>query len=552
MKGRKSYYFICNGIKIFVFLFIGIVLGAGIQRILVPKRYYPELYGVISRILTGYYEEEENTIQIITVGASHMLYSFSPMELYERYGVTSYNLSTPNQNLPVTYFVLKEALKTQKPEVLVFDVSALYFDFDSEVAWMYVLDQMPFSRNKIEFAYEFSQQNQSNSLIGGLCPLWRYHDRWKTIKKQDFTDFYRNKQFYCKGYYMNSMYTEATVTVEWMNGVQKELEQMNQNIWYEYLDGMKIGKTEEAVYYNASISEENLNWLLLISQLCEAENIKLLLTKVPSIYFPQLYQSAWTNNKYEEIKKLCEIYGMEYFDMLYESEMEIDWETDSSDSGKHLNMLGAEKVSEELADYLMDHYEFTSNFHSDWDQDLGLYRQAKKVALLELETDFTTYLNLLNSQLNDKIIFFASSDDMASGLGEKERETLQSLGFQTEFSYGNSFLAIIENGEVKYESSSNREISFSGKTSAFDRSYFLFSSGWYTGPQASIVINGKEYARNNRGINIVVYDEVRDIVLDSVCFDTWDKNGTAYRDNYTVSEYYLRKFENYLIEKEAR
>ena len=36
----------------------------------------------------------------------------------------------------------------------------------------------------------------------------------------------------------------------------------------------------------------------------------------------------------------------------------------------------------------------------------------------------------------------------------------------------------------------------------------------------SILINGKEYAVNSRGLNIVVYDNINKCVVDSICFDT--------------------------------
>ena len=52
--------------------------------------------------------------------------------------------------------------------------------------------------------------------------------------------------------------------------------------------------------------------------------------------------------------------------------------------------------------------------------------------------------------------------------------------------------------------------------------YFISSAGMEVGNSCSIKINDKEYAINNRGLNIVVYDIIYHFVIDSVCFDTYE------------------------------
>ena len=47
------------------------------------------------------------------------------------------------------------------------------------------------------------------------------------------------------------------------------------------------------------------------------------------------------------------------------------------------------------------------------------------------------------------------------------------------------------------------------------------SAGYNAGNYSSVVINGKEYSKNQRGINIVVYDKTTDDVICSTVFDTW-------------------------------
>lgn len=62
------------------------------------------------------------------------------------------------------------------------------------------------------------------------------------------------------------------------------------------------------------------------------------------------------------------------------------------------------------------------------------------------------------------------------------------------------------------------------------RSYYEISSaGYENGNTCSIRIDGTEYAKNMRGINIVVYNHVTKTVVDSVCFDTHTKGAEAQR-----------------------
>ena len=65
-------------------------------------------------------------------------------------------------------------------------------------------------------------------------------------------------------------------------------------------------------------------------------------------------------------------------------------------------------------------------------------------------------------------------------------------------------------------------IKISGRFRDRNNSYSVVSRGDKDkgGSYSSIVIDGEEKAVNERGLNIVVYDTVRRIVVDSVSFDT--------------------------------
>ena len=68
--------------------------------------------------------------------------------------------------------------------------------------------------------------------------------------------------------------------------------------------------------------------------------------------------------------------------------------------------------------------------------------------------------------------------------------------------------------------------------------YLLYSSsgGYDSGSGCSIKIDQEEYAKNRRGLNIVVYNLLTQTVIDSICFDTYLAEMPAIRWSNNLSE----------------
>ena len=63
----------------------------------------------------NFYRMEKNSIDVLFLGSSYCMSTFSPQEIYNQYGLRSYNLGTQQQSLLVSYYWLKEALRYQHP-----------------------------------------------------------------------------------------------------------------------------------------------------------------------------------------------------------------------------------------------------------------------------------------------------------------------------------------------------------------------------------------------------------------------------------------------------
>ena len=122
---------------------------------------------------------------------------------------------------------------------------------------------------------------------------------------------------------------------------------------------------EEADSYMEDVGEQepiagaNRNYFQKIARFCREKGIQLVLVSVPS-------PSNWSYARHSAVQTLADHWGLTYLDMNLE-DLGIDWYTDKSTEGDHLNYLGTQKVSAFLGDYLAS----TGLLESHRQDDLG-------------------------------------------------------------------------------------------------------------------------------------------------------------------------------------
>lgn len=126
------------------------------------------------------------------------------------------------------------------------------------------------------------------------------------------------------------------------------------------------------------------------------------------------------------------------------------------------------------------------------------------------------------SERKDATIFLSIRDEGTNALTGTIIEDLKSLGLCTDLrgKYRNSYYAVISPEGIAEELSVDRAVSQSGSAGGVE--YSITSAGFETGNISSIKINGTEYSKNGRGMNIVVVENGS--VVDSVAFDTYARD----------------------------
>lgn len=538
------------------FVVFGTVLFVYLQNILTPKWRYPAFNEAPADTLEEFYQVAKNSdVQVVFLGGSHVVFAVDPMKIYDETGIVSFNLGSSTQTMPISYTLCSEMFaQGWHPSVVILDVSTLYSTEFYTPHYRYILDNMPFGASKVQlaksFASKYSDKDRLNAFLSAFLPMYEYHSRWDELEAHDFEPL-KDRNFYRKGYYLTNYTVKSDTNEDVMNTAAEMLHSNNGWVYTWNSEEFQCVEDRELLY-DPQFNDTFVANLMAMKQLCTANGAELLLVKIPAVYDPQKYSSAWTKIKSELMHKFALEYDMKFLDLLYDTDLAIDWSTDSADGGKHLNYNGARKTTAYFADYLHNELGLTGAGCESYEEDISIYDAVCQLLNLRSAGSLPAYLNAL-SGFDDVTVFFSASDDMANSLTQEEQNALNAFGLHANYiSYRNSFVAIKERDTLLYEAVSNRVIEQQG-TLACGSTYSLTSSGWLTGAQSEIKIDEINYSMNHRGLNIVVLDNASGLVLDSVAFDTWDvpENRSAIR-NSGKAEKFLREYEQYLMIQDAK
>ena len=514
--------------KVILFLLIGIVLLFVFQCILVPNWTWKQaMSSDANATITGFRELEENTVDVLFVGNSHFHDGISPMQLYKNANICSYNLSVSGQTMGANYYMIKYAFETQNPKIIFLNAETLFIE-EYENAWRYIVDNMHLNRLKIEMMNEYTELWSSRSHLSIILPLFEYHDRWSLLSKDDFNLINNDKLFYAAGQRPLGLVVPTLLTVNEMNLIASSMDQLNTGVIISNNGDGKIQETVITTPLRApQILDSAIYYFDKIEKLCIEHNTKLILLKVPHLTYPQNYAYDWAKDMYERVKIFSENNDIEYIDLNYDSSL-IDYLNDSIDGGNHLNVRGAEKVTAYLQNYLFDNYAIRQQDNVQYNEMLIRYKKVYDIALMQSESNFDEYLRLISKDSRRYSILVTAKNEYTLGLKDYNMSILFGENSLIDNGkYMDAYLAVIDSGNIVYEAVSDRRINYTTIISEKSNAV-LCSSGWLNSPYASVYIDGSEYAANQDGLNIVVYDNETGLVIDSAYCNTRYENQNVY------------------------
>ena len=269
----------------------------------------------------SFYLEEDNSLDVVFMGASDVNTAFAPGLAYEKFGFTSYLYAFDANPGSLYKYQLKEILSKQNPQAIVIEINGFLYPGDyqaSEARLRLFVENIPFSLNKLDAVYHYDVEDK----VSYLFPLIKYHGDW--IKGNKLADVYRwrttdgSKPALWKGV------TACTLT----RPVEPSVAQI---------------RTPTDPALNAIAEEQLIDFL----EFCKKEN----LTNLVFTRFPHRNYVGHIA-KVSRVEELLNQYGYSLWNMEGKlDEIGLDINADFYDD-EHVNIYGQEKMTEYIGSYL--------------------------------------------------------------------------------------------------------------------------------------------------------------------------------------------------------
>lgn len=406
--------------------------------------------------LADFYRLEKDTVDVLFVGSSHVYYSVNTCMLYDDHGIASYLLASPGQPVWISYYFLEEALKTQSPELVVFDICTLYKK-ESDIgaaSWPSLISMKP-SLAKWRAICAVNQKERQLDSISAFFSFPYYHTR----------------------------YTQPSESEQRYNGFKPDFSVISKRELAEWKH------TDRTNFDRAvPVSAQTEHYLRKLIALCQEKQIQLLLVNAPYLNQTEEKQTA-----YNYVFRIAQEYGVPYIDSNFVEEMQIDFATDLLEPS-HLNYYGSMKYTDYLAGWFEEHYELPDRRadirYEDWKE------ASKKLRHTQL------YGRMLKEL--KKAGTFSDYMEAVKGLEECIVVTYQKP---------DGIVCVYDNGEMVFSGTSGEDY-----FRHFDlgNSDMVVKN---SNKRVSVMIDRKEYSYTEKGWNVLVYDKVAGDVIDGTGFD---------------------------------
>lgn len=286
-------------------------------RLFMPKY----MHGILEGAMIGEYYDDPTDHNVVFIGDCELYENISPVYLWENFGINSYIRGSAQQLIWQSYYLAEETVEREHPDVIVFNVLSMKYNTPQNEAYnRMTLDGMKWSSSKVDSIK--ASMTEEESMIEYLFPLLRYHSRWSDLNAEDFKYLFHRDKVTFNGYYMRVDEKPADDNIPKGRPI---IDYQFGDTAYQYLDKL--------------------------TKLCKDNDIELILVKAPSL-FPYWYPQ-WD----KQIEDYAAANDLTYINFLdYQDSIGLDWDKDTYDGGLHLNLSGAEKLSEYFGQILSNDF----------------------------------------------------------------------------------------------------------------------------------------------------------------------------------------------------
>ena len=312
---------------------------------LVPVSYIVRTNGDVKDRFSGFYAEEDNTLDIVMIGSSPVFPYYSAPQLWGETGIAAYPLSSNVQRPAAMKYLVKEAQKTQSPSLYIFEMRMYTMEdegLSENMAYTRgVTDNLKYSKNRVETIQALVPETEER--LSYYIDLFKYHTNWKMFAlPSEWGNWRYEKENSLKGFFVKDEVGPTLMPTA--GGMEGELAIPEEQEAY----------LRELLQY---LLENELQALFIVSPYGISTEDQQMFNYMGGIIEEAGYQFLNMNNYYEEIG--------------------IVFEEDFADYASHTNAVGAEKCTAFLEEYLLANYQFTdkrgNSRYTSWDKAYELW-----------------------------------------------------------------------------------------------------------------------------------------------------------------------------------
>ncbi len=296
-----------------------------------------------SRIMMHHFYEEEENIDNVFIGSSHVYYNIDPEILNELNGKKNFNLGTSNQTLDGSYYMLREALRYHELEHVYLEV---YYSLSTvpkagaNIIW-WTSEYMENSRNRMEYIYNVVPAGQ---YLETILPFLRYKNKMFDLEYIHDVIEYKTQEDYIKYYYSATLGRDEVIEYRQDGYCYNTVVMKQDDLWVR----------ETAKLKEEPMLEEYKEYLIKIIELCKEEGIGLTVYSAP-MYELKLLCVENYDAYISQLNEITEQYGIEYYDFnLVKSEVLPIQDRECFFDLDHLNATGVERYTQFLHEVMQN------------------------------------------------------------------------------------------------------------------------------------------------------------------------------------------------------
>ena len=334
-------------IQIMAFIVIFVVLFIAVS-------YMVRTNGDVKDRFSGFYAEKDDTLDIVMIGSSPVFPYYAAPKLWGETGIAMYPLSSNVQRPVAMKYLVQEAEKSQSPNLYIFEMRMFTMEdmgLNDNMAYTRgVTDNMRYSYLRYKTIQAMVPEDNKEGRISFYLDIIKYHTNWKMLAlTSEWANITYHKENPLKGYsFKDEVGPQPMPDCGGAEGT------------------VKIPTEQETHLADllAFLRAEGKDALFIVSPYGESLEEQQMYNYIEEIVSSHGYPFLNMNNYYEEIG--------------------IVFEEDFADYGSHTNAVGAEKCTDFLREYLLEHYDFTdkrgNSEYMSWDASYLLWLQQMEAA----------------------------------------------------------------------------------------------------------------------------------------------------------------------------